>query len=335
MRRRMWLLAALPALLVAASLWLGSQAPSCVPVEPVDPAECTDEECGPPPLCPVYECPDGSMAGCTGPCVRNEDGQCGWVVRDCPDPCADIPQCEFLCPPGTHNPTDEHGCVHTCECVPDAECTPEECGPAPDCPVYECPDGSLGGCTDRCFRHEDGQCGWEVRECPPTGQLQWYQTCGDPVCGGWRASDLPLCTTQVEGAACAHEGAMCDLHNDCNTRLLCTDQDPRLNGCPISRQAFKQEIRYLGAAERDRVRDELLGFRLATYRYRGAPERLHLGFIIEDQEPSAAIDGQRDMVDLYGYTSMVVAALQSQSEELAALRKQVADLQARLAEPRK
>lgn len=289
LRRRTSLLALLAgpaALVLAASVWLGSNPPSCVPVEPAEPAECTEAECGPAPLCPVYECPDGSLAGCTGRCLRAADGACGWEVRSCPDPCAAVPVCALQCPPGTHNPVDDAGCVHTCECVPD-------------------------------------------------GDLRWYETCGDPVCGGWRPSDLPRCTTQTAGAPCEVEGALCDLGNGCNSHLLCARTDPRLQpgGCPISRRAFKQDVRYLTPAERDRVRDELLGFRLATYRYRGAPERQHLGFVIEDQEPSPAIDAARDQVDLYGYTSMVVATLQAQAEELAALRREVAALRARLAEP--
>jgi len=75
-----------------------------------------------------------------------------------------------------------------------------------------------------------------------------------------------------------------------------------------------------------RLRDELMRFRLATYQYKGAPSERHLGFIIDDIEPSAAVDPGRDMVNLYGYTSMAVAALQSQAREIAALKKEVARL---------
>jgi hypothetical protein len=51
-----------------------------------------------------------------------------------------------------------------------------------------------------------------------------------------------------------------------------------------------------------------------------------LGFIIDDVEPSVAIDPGRDMVDLYGYTSMAVAALQAQARDIEALKKEVARL---------
>jgi hypothetical protein len=34
-------------------------------------------------------------------------------------------------------------------------------------PTKQCSDGSLGGNTGRCLKHEDGKCGWEIRACPP------------------------------------------------------------------------------------------------------------------------------------------------------------------------
>ena len=210
-------------------------------------------------------------------------------------------------------------------------CAPEDCGPQLGMPNWECPDGTVGGPTGACLRNEDGTCGWEIRECDPVEDLRWYQTCGDPVCSGWRDSGLPPCRTETPGEACGPQGATCDLQNMCNSHLLCTDTDPRTlpGGCPISRRAFKQEIRYLTPAERAAYRDEILGVRLATYRYRAAPARKHLGFLIEDQEPSAAVDAERDQIDLYAYTSMAVAALQEQAKEIAALRAELEALKAR------
>jgi hypothetical protein len=98
--------------------------------------------------------------------------------------------------------------------------------------------------------------------------------------------------------------------------------------CPISRRTAKEKIKYLREADVQRLRDELMKFRLATYEYSGqaSPER-HLGFIIDDVEPSAAVDPGRDMVDLYGYLSMAVAALQAQSREIEVLKKEIAMLQ--------
>ena len=88
------------------------------------PADCREGECGPPLRAPTILCSDGSIGGNTGRCLREADGVCRWELRECPDPCAGIPVCRLACPPGTHNPTDAAGCVHTCECVPDDTDTP-------------------------------------------------------------------------------------------------------------------------------------------------------------------------------------------------------------------
>ena len=73
-----------------------------------------------------------------------------------------------------------------------------------------------------------------------------------------------------------------------------------------------------------------MSWRLATWRYVAAPEREHLGVIIDDIEPSPAVDSQRDQVDLYGYVSMTVATLQAQAAEIAELRRQIEAMQERL-----
>lgn len=140
------------------------------------PPECTPDECGPAPGLPSYVCADGTIGGNTGRCLRHADGSCGWEIRDCaPEECAEIPQCDLLCPDGTTNPVDEHGCVHTCECVPVA-CGDDECGPAPGAPAYTCPDGSIGGNIGPCERNADGVCGWVFRECPA-------EECAEGDCG--------------------------------------------------------------------------------------------------------------------------------------------------------
>ncbi len=47
-------------------------------------AECAIEECGPALGMPNTLCPDGSVGGPTGRCLRNADGTCGWEVVECP-----------------------------------------------------------------------------------------------------------------------------------------------------------------------------------------------------------------------------------------------------------
>jgi hypothetical protein len=155
----------------------------------------------------------------------------------------------------------------------------------------------------------------------------WFYTYGDPVCGGHTPQPgVSACSPgEVAGAACSPAGATCDPGDDCNRRLLCTSTDPTRGGmCPISRRAAKEQIEYLSEVDAQRLSDALMKFRLATYQYKAqaSPER-HLGFIIDDVEPSAAVDPGRDMVDLYGYMSMAVAALQAQNREIEGLKKQI------------
>jgi hypothetical protein len=45
---------------------------------------CDVAECGPPIRMPSKRCPDGSIGGPTGRCVRKPDGKCAWEIRSCP-----------------------------------------------------------------------------------------------------------------------------------------------------------------------------------------------------------------------------------------------------------
>ncbi len=67
---------------------------------------CTPEACGPQPMLPNYNCPDGkTIAGPTGECTLDENQICGWEIIECPE------QCE----PGTQKEADD-GC-NTCACT--------------------------------------------------------------------------------------------------------------------------------------------------------------------------------------------------------------------------
>jgi len=136
---------------------------------------------------------------------------------------------------------------------------------------------------------------------------------------------------QTAGAACPSSGTACDPGEGCTGNLVCASTDPRPSvGCPISRAKYKQDIEYLGTDDRAKLADELQSIPLVRYRYKDGPAREHLGFIIEDIEPSPSVDSQRDQVDLYGYTSMAVAALQQQHAEIEALKHEVRSLKAAL-----
>ena len=129
---------------------------------------------------------------------------------------------------------------------------------------------------------------------------------------------------------CGAEGLTCDPADPCNRRLVCSREDPTLQpgGCPISLAAWKKDIRYLDAAERQRQHDAVVRMPLATWRYRteGADAPARLGFLIDDvgAAPCVMPSGQR--VDLYGYTSMTVAAVQVQAQEIDALRAELTAL---------
>lgn len=163
-----------------------------------------------------------------------------------------------------------------------------------------------------------------------TAALAWYTTCGDPVCRGYTPpAGIPLCSTEKVGDPCSSDGQRCDPKSDCNALLICAKSDPKTSpgGCPVSRASAKHEITYVDDALRGRLAQEIENTRLATYRYKtGGP--LRLGFLIDDQPLSMSVDPARDMIDLYGYTSMTVAALQQQSKRIAALEAQLARLQA-------
>jgi hypothetical protein len=85
----------------------------------------------------------------------------------------------------------------------------------------------------------------------------------------------------------------------------------------------KKEIHYLDEAARARIAEETMGLKLATYKYKTGDDRQHLGFILEDSPKVAAADMAQKQVDLYAYTSMVVATVQQQQHEIAELKAEI------------
>jgi hypothetical protein len=129
--------------------------------------------------------------------------------------------------------------------------------------------------------------------------------------------------------------AECDTGAACSGPLKCTTSDPTHGGnCPISRAKYKTDIEYLSAEERSKLADDVQSIPLVRYRYKDGPERQHLGFIIEDVEPSPSVDSQHDRVDLYGYTSMAIADVQEQRREIDGLKAEVRQLRTELAKAR-
>jgi hypothetical protein len=174
-----------------------------------------------------------------------------------------------------------------------------------------------------------------------TGSLHWYASCGDPVCrpedaGG---SGAAPCTTEKLGDACTSEGATCDAGLGCGALLICAASDPKANpgGCPVSRARYKTGIDYVSDGQLQGLHDELMSMRLANWRYKSEPAsaRSRLGFIIDDNPESASVDSGGDRVNLYGYTSMAVAATQVQNKRIEALEKELATLRAEIASLKK
>jgi len=62
---------------------------------------------------------------------------------------------------------------------------------------------------------------------------------------------------------------------------------------------------------------------LATWQYNWENEGEHLGFLIDDVEGTAAVRPDGEHVDLYGYISLAVAAIQSQQAQIEALEAEI------------
>lgn len=173
---------------------------------------------------------------------------------------------------------------------------------------------------------------WErVQPMRKPGRDRVYESCGDPVCQGWTPKGLPGCGSFVAGDNCpvALEGRQCDPGDACNTILQCDSSDPFAGPCPISLRSAKHDIDYVSTDRRDDLAKDLMKFRLAEYTYNDDPSGArHLGFIIDDvgASPAVAPNGQR--VDVYGYTTMAVAALQQQQQEIELLKAEIAALKA-------
>lgn len=172
------------------------------------------------------------------------------------------------------------------------------------------------------------------------GALQWYTTCGDPVCmtpdGG---PNIPpgatLCTTEMAGAACSTAGVTCwPANSTCGEQLICAESDPKNNpgGCPISRVSHKKNIEYLSEAEVASIADEARTMRLSSWHYKaeGESSRRHVGFLIDDMPESVAVAQNGERVDLYGYTSMAIAAVQVQDKRLELLEKELSAMRAEM-----
>lgn len=214
-----------------------------------------------------------------------------------------------------------------------ADVDPAACGVC-DAPRLCCPsrfEGDIPRCIDPTLNPE--HCGGCGTYCP--GACMDSQCIEAPECKDDGTCDAPLLCEAIAGMSrCCPRGTSfvvspADFFGCCPDGDICGCREGM---CPISRREAKEDIRYLDPGELARLGEELLGTRLATYRYRGATgARLQLGFIIDDGVPAHGIAEDGAHVDLYGYVSLAVATLQVQAREIDRLR---ADLEALRAEVR-
>ena len=164
------------------------------------------------------------------------------------------------------------------------------------------------------------------------GPVQWQCNAPNP--------DMACPSVQPNlGTACAMEGQRCGY--DCesygpNGGRQCTGgvwvASP--NNCPISTRRAKRDIVYSSEAEREQMARDVLRMRLATYEYTDVAlaGRRRLGFVYEDETTHRyARDPDISGVDLYGYTSLLLATVQTQQRQIEQLQREVRELRVRRA----
>jgi hypothetical protein len=209
------------------------------------------------------------------------------------------------CPATRSNVTPGQTCTGSSTCTYGASnCT---CGHyCPSFPIQPPPCNPDAGVNQFC--------------CDLSGPPTWNCFDGPAYCTTNRPSVGDPCTDATD--SCAITPAV-----ECGqTTLNCGDGTWRVvsSDCPVSTARAKRDISYLGPHDVGRLRDALLGVKLATYKYNVGDPSQHLGFIIEDMpNGSPAVLASRQRVDLYGYLSMAVAAIQQQQRQIDLLERRL------------
>jgi hypothetical protein len=137
------------------------------------------------------------------------------------------------------------------------------------------------------------------------------------------------------GTTCSQEQKECSYGCEPDNNLICTggvwQRNPDLKfACAASTRRVKKAVRYVTSSERASLAHEVDAIKLATYEYTdpGLAGGRHLGFIIEDRATTYAADAERNQVDLYAYTSTLVAAVQEQAKRIDALERELRTVRA-------
>jgi hypothetical protein len=204
---------------------------------------------------------------------------------------------------------------------------------APLASVGACPADLGSACTEdtACTKPDGNAC--RCTSCRPTAPICFANASPTWFCPAPNTTAGCPPTPPNFGAACTVEGADCNYFSfECGVPdRVCTHGTfvpGQRSPCPVSSRRAKKDIRYLSDENVAAMAAETLRLRLATYEYKAPPlaGRRHLGFVIEDSPNVPAVDRDGDMVDLYGYTSMLLATTQAQQKQIESLRKRVEEL---------
>jgi hypothetical protein len=275
----------------------------------------------------------GTSSGATGSSGSSGgNAACPVSLPESGGPCVTGRRCEYGTDPKCLSSAD---CIDGKWSVASARCA----GPDPSCPATR--EAAAGTMCPK----QDATCNYAGLGCICTNCTDGPAAqCMGPTKWQCEAPNLtPGCPPARPnlGSACAVQGLVCDYGCAVNASRTCTDgawlASSRVGGCPTSTRDAKERIVYLTQEAQERLADEARGLRLASWHYKdpALAERERVGYILEDAPAAHCSDMQRKEVDIYAYTSMVLAMAQSQERELQVLRAKVAELDRRVPRAKK
>jgi len=213
----------------------------------------------------------------------------------------------------------------------------------PPSPPATCP-ATLADASGKDCPTKDAFCSYDGLACQCTNCVEYpIERCDGPIT--WRCESPnsdPVCPAAIPnvGLGCSTEGKQCTYgcenghSRTCSGGVWVASNSPY--GCPVSSKTYKRDIQYLAFDDLRRVAEQVASLRLARWQY--IDPKLGtgplLGIIVEDAPTSDAIDGSGDRIDIYGYTSMAIAAAQVNAKDVEALRHEIDALRAEVAELR-